>query len=151
MSIDELPSEVIDYYQQISTPTDYEIIEAMSNDKPLGVYARGDATPLHDRHVVEQHIPHRYPFLFIDEVYSLNPKTLSIICGYHLNADNPILTGHFPENPICPGVLQIEAIGQAGLLGYFLMEDTEHLETPFLTHICSAVFKKKSSPNPQLS
>lgn len=58
-------------------------------------------------------LPHRYPFLMIDRVVELEPgKRVVAIKG--VTANEPQFTGHFPERPIMPGVLMVEALAQAG-------------------------------------
>lgn len=60
-------------------------------------------------------LPHRYPFLLIDRVVELEPGQLitAIKC---LSANEPFFQGHFPAYPVMPGVLQIEALAQAGAI-----------------------------------
>ena len=68
---------------------------------------------------IQQCIPHRYPFLLIDRVIALEPHK-SITALKNVSFSDPILQGHFPERPIYPGVLIIEAIAQAsGVLGVY--------------------------------
>jgi UDP-3-O-[3-hydroxymyristoyl] N-acetylglucosamine deacetylase / 3-hydroxyacyl-[acyl-carrier-protein] dehydratase len=58
-------------------------------------------------------LPHRYPFLLIDKVVNIDPGK-SIVAIKNVSFNEPFFQGHFPENPIMPGVLQIEAMAQAG-------------------------------------
>lgn len=58
-------------------------------------------------------LPHRYPFLLIDKVLNIDPGK-SIVAIKNVSFNEPFFQGHFPENPIMPGVLQIEAMAQAG-------------------------------------
>jgi 3-hydroxyacyl-[acyl-carrier-protein] dehydratase len=60
-------------------------------------------------------LPHRYPFLFIDRVESWVPEQ-SIHARKLVSISDPILQGHFPGNPIVPGVVQVEAMAQAAAL-----------------------------------
>ncbi len=60
-----------------------------------------------------QMLPHRYPFLLIDKVVNIDPGK-SIIAIKNVSFNDPFFQGHFPGNPIMPGVLQIEAMAQAG-------------------------------------
>ena len=71
-----------------------------------------------------KYLPHRDPFLFIDEVISLKEGN-NIHAVMHVKDENIFLEGHFPGNPIVPGVILIEAMGQAsGILGFKTMNKT---------------------------
>src|SRR4051812_21820367 len=60
-------------------------------------------------------LPHRPPFLFIDDVDAVEPS-VNIRAHYRVTGSEPFLAGHFPGNPIFPGVLQLEALAQAGAI-----------------------------------
>ena len=67
---------------------------------------------------IRKYLPHRYPFLLVDRVVEVNPGE-SIIAYKNLSVNEPFFTGHFPDNPIFPGVLLLEAMAQAaGILGF---------------------------------
>ena len=73
---------------------------------------------------IQKYLPHRDPFLFIDEVISLEEGD-NIHAVMHVKDENVFLEGHFPGNPIVPGVILIEAMGQAsGILGFKTMNKT---------------------------
>lgn len=61
-------------------------------------------------------LPHRYPFLLVDRVVGINAEAKSIEAYKNVTANEEFFNGHFPNNPIMPGVLQIEALAQAGVL-----------------------------------
>ena len=76
------------------------------------------------RNQILKYLPHRDPFLFIDEVVSLEEGN-NIHAVMHVKNDSVFLEGHFPGNPIVPGVILIEAMGQAsGILGFKTMNKT---------------------------
>ena len=76
------------------------------------------------RDEILKYLPHRYPFLFIDEVISIEEGN-NIHASTNIKDDDVFLEGHFPENPIVPGVILIEAMGQAsGILGFKTMGKT---------------------------
>ena len=63
-------------------------------------------------------LPHRYPFLLVDRVLSLEPS-VSVVGIKNVTMNEPFFTGHFPGNPVMPGVLIIEAMAQvAGILAF---------------------------------
>jgi len=64
---------------------------------------------------IRQYLPHRYPFLFIDAVDDVVPGE-SIRAHKCVTGNEAIFNGHFPDNPVVPGVIQIEAMGQTGAL-----------------------------------
>lgn len=64
---------------------------------------------------VQAILPHRYPFLFIDSVVEVTPGE-TIHCQKLVSNSDPILQGHFPGNPILPGVVQVEAMAQAAVV-----------------------------------
>jgi len=66
-----------------------------------------------DREQIQQIIPHRDPFLFLDEVLELEPGKRAVAIKA-VRAEEPHFQGHFPGQPIMPGVLIVEALAQAG-------------------------------------
>lgn len=78
---------------------------------------------------IQTYLPHRYPFLLVDRVVSVDPGK-SIVAYKNITINEPIFAGHFPDEPIFPGVLIIEAMAQvAGLLG-FRTAESRQLEVP---------------------
>lgn len=107
--------------------------------------------PALDIHQIEEILPHRYPFLMIDKVLSFEPlKTLAAIKNVSIN--EPFFQGHFPNKPIMPGVLIIEALAQAAaLLGCVSMEDeTEDGTLYYLVGVDHVRFKRPVIPGDQL-
>jgi 3-hydroxyacyl-[acyl-carrier-protein] dehydratase len=96
-------------------------------------------------------LPHRYPMLLIDRVIELEPKK-RIVALKNVTVNEPHFTGHFPDYPIMPGVMTIEAMAQAGgalLLTEFSAEEREHKLMVF-TGIEAARFRKPVLPGDQL-
>ena len=100
---------------------------------------------------VMKYLPHRYPFLLIDRVldYTEN-ETLHAIKNVSMN--EPFFQGHFPEYPVMPGVLILEALAQAtGILAFQSMKDELSKDNLYLfVGIDNARFKKQVVPGDQL-
>lgn len=73
---------------------------------------------------IREHLPHRYPFLLVDRVVAIEPgKSIEAIKNLTLNEE--FFQGHFPENPVFPGVMMLESMAQvAGILGFRTMNKT---------------------------
>lgn len=68
---------------------------------------------------IRRYLPHRYPFLLVDRVVEVTAGE-SIVAYKNLTVNEPFFNGHFPDNPIFPGVLLLEAMAQAaGILGFY--------------------------------
>ena len=75
-----------------------------------------------DVNEIRQYLPHRYPFLLVDRVVEINLND-SIIAYKNVTINEPFFNGHFPNHPVMPGVLIIEAMAQAaGVLGFKSMD-----------------------------
>ncbi|WP_036185990.1 3-hydroxyacyl-ACP dehydratase FabZ [Marinobacterium lacunae] len=73
---------------------------------------------------IREYLPHRYPFLLVDRVVDLKPGE-SIVAYKNVTVNEPFFNGHFPDHPVMPGVLIIEAMAQAaGILGFKTMDKT---------------------------
>jgi 3-hydroxyacyl-[acyl-carrier-protein] dehydratase len=73
---------------------------------------------------IRKYLPHRYPFLLVDRVVELNLGE-SIVAYKNLTVNEPFFDGHFPDKPVFPGVLLVEAMAQAaGILGFKTMDKT---------------------------
>lgn len=91
-------------------------------------------------------LPHRYPFLLIDRVLDYTPgESLTAIKNVTIN--EPIFTGHFPQMPIFPGVLILEAMAQAtGVLGFKTVTERTENELYLFASIDNARFKRPVVP-----
>lgn len=94
-------------------------------------------------------LPHRYPFVMVDRVLSSTEDTLVAIKNITVN--EPCFTGHFPENPVFPGVLQIEAMAQAaGLLMSLKLERSENMRKVYFMSVDKVKFRSVVQPGDQL-
>jgi 3-hydroxyacyl-[acyl-carrier-protein] dehydratase len=98
-----------------------------------------------------QHLPHRYPFLLIDRVTEFNAGK-SLVGYKNVTYNEPFFQGHFPERPIMPGVLILEAMAQAtGLLAFKTVERGAKRDSLyFLVGMDKARFKRPVEPGDQL-
>lgn len=93
---------------------DFDLLEAADIH---ALSDRGITLPLHYNQI-KHYLPHRYPFMLIDRVTACKPNEW--ITGYkNISINEELFNGHFPDNPIMPGVLQVEAMAQlSGILGF---------------------------------
>ena len=100
--------------------------------------------PLYNINDIERMLPHRFPFLMVDKIMEIHEE--SIIGVKNITMNEPIFTGHFPGNPVFPGVLQIEAMAQVG--GIFALSKVEdpHLYSTYFMKIDNVKFKQKVIP-----
>lgn len=107
-----------------------------------------NAEPLMDVNVIRKHLPHRYPFLLVDKIVE---KGINYIVGVkNITANEPFFQGHFPEEPVMPGVLQVEAMAQTGgLLVLDTVDDPERYSTYFMK-IDNVKFRQKVVPGDTL-
>jgi len=98
---------------------------------------------------IQKILPHRYPFLLIDRVVDLTRKE-RIVAIKNVTINEPFFQGHFPNLPIMPGVLIIEAIAQAG--GALLLTEVEDRDEKLMvfTGIEKARFRRPVTPGDQL-
>lgn len=89
-------------------------------------------------------IPHRQPFLLIDRVEELE-EGKSIVATKNVTYNEPFFAGHFPQEPVMPGVLQVEAMAQAGAVAIMSMEQFKG-KTGYFGGIKNVKFKRKVVP-----
>lgn len=94
---------------------------------------------------IKKIIPHREPFLFIDEIVEISPGK-SVKAIKYVKDDEFYFKGHFPENPIMPGVIIIETMAQAGAVSLLMLEQYKGKLVLF-AGIDNAKFKKIVRPN----
>ena len=95
-------------------------------------------------------LPHRYPMLLIDRVLEMDIEEKMYVKGYkNLSANEVFFQGHYPEEPIMPGVLQIEALAQAGAVAILSIEKFKG-KTPLFAGTNKVRFKNKVVPGDRL-
>lgn len=89
-------------------------------------------------------LPHRYPFLLVDKIIDLNVQEGSVLGVKNLTFNEPFFQGHFPEAPIMPGVLILEALAQVGAVLLHLSLNTDKFAV--LLNIKNAKFRRPVRP-----
>ena len=101
-----------------------------------------------DVNKIRELLPHRYPMQLVDKVVALGP--MSIVGIKNVTSNEPFFQGHFPQEPVMPGVLMIEAMAQCGgLLVLNTVEEPERWSTYFLK-IDDVKFRQKVVPGDTL-
>jgi 3-hydroxyacyl-[acyl-carrier-protein] dehydratase len=100
---------------------------------------------------IRAHLPHRYPFLLVDRVMEITAGE-SIVACKNLSVNEPFFQGHFPEQPVFPGVLLVEAMAQAaGILGFYSQGKTvSDGSTYYLAGADNVRFKRPCVPGDQI-
>ena len=99
---------------------------------------------------IKEILPHRYPMLLIDRVLEMDIEEKMYVKGYkNVSANEEFFQGHYPEEPIMPGVLQIEALAQAGAVAILSMEKFKG-KTPLFAGTNKVRFKNKVVPGDRL-
>ncbi|MBA3333445.1 MAG: 3-hydroxyacyl-ACP dehydratase FabZ [Actinobacteria bacterium] len=101
------------------------------------------------RDVIESILPHRDPFLLLDEVTELDPGH-RVVATLEVKEDDWWVPGHFPERPVMPGVLIVEAMAQAGAVAV-LVEEENRGRIAFFAGIDDCRFKRIVSPGDVLT
>ena len=104
--------------------------------------------PIMDNKRIRELLPHRYPMQLVDKITAMGPT--SIVGIKNITANEPFFVGHFPQEPVMPGVLQIEAMAQCGgLLVLSQLDEPERYSTYFLK-IDDVKFRQKVVPGDTL-
>ena len=118
--------------------------EQIKKQQNQGRYFDLSKESVYDINDIERILPHRYPFLMVDKIIEVHEN--SIVGVKNITMNEPQFTGHFPGNPVFPGVLQIEAMAQVG--GIFALTKVEepHLYSTYFMKIDNVRFKQKVMP-----
>lgn len=104
--------------------------------------------PLMDQNRIRELLPHRYPFLLVDKIIEKGQN--HIVGVKNITANEPFFQGHFPQEPVLPGVLQVEAMAQTGgLLVLSTVDEPEKYSTYFMK-IDNVKFRQKVVPGDTL-
>ena len=108
--------------------------------------------PIHHEGITKI-LPHRYPFLFVDRIIELEPYK-RVVGIKNVSCNEPFFQGHFPDNPVMPGVLIIEAMAQVGGILARLSEQESsekgNRESIYFMSIDKAKFRKPVVPGDQI-
>lgn len=107
-----------------------------------------DAEPVIDILKIRELLPHRYPFLMVDKVIEIKEK--HIVGIKNITTNEPMFTGHFPSEPVFPGVLQIEAMAQVGGLYVLSKADPTKSYSTYFMKIDGIKFRRKVVPGDTL-
>ena len=107
---------------------------------------------LFDYAAVLKLLPHRYPFLLIDKVVSFDDsgEKAKIVCVKNVTFNEPFFQGHFPGDPVMPGVLQCEAMAQAGCVYFYYSKNLQGKKLIYYLAKTAAKFHQVVVPGDQL-
>jgi 3-hydroxyacyl-[acyl-carrier-protein] dehydratase len=93
-------------------------------------------------------LPHRYPFLMVDAFVSQEGDRFE--CVKNVSNNEPFFQGHFPDEPVMPGVLIVEALAQAAAVGLAVREGRQEGQVGYLAAVDAAKFRRKVVPGDRL-
>ena len=96
-----------------------------------------------------QRLPHAFPFRMVDRILEINPGKKAVALK-NVSIDEPHFVGHFPKEPIMPGVLILEALAQTGGLAFHSSFEKEEEGVPFLARVEEFRLKRKVVPGDQI-
>lgn len=105
-----------------------------------------DATPVLDTIQIKEYLPHRYPFLLVDKIISMNSK--EVVGVKNVTHNEPFFQGHFPNEPVMPGVLLIEAMAQTG--GLLVLYKLKEKFSTYFIRVDNVKFRRKVVPGDTL-
>ncbi|WP_339737296.1 bifunctional UDP-3-O-[3-hydroxymyristoyl] N-acetylglucosamine deacetylase/3-hydroxyacyl-ACP dehydratase [uncultured Sunxiuqinia sp.] len=117
----------------------YEVCKAIPHYDPL-------KEPLMCVNEIKTFLPHRFPFLLVDKIIEI--KDNYIVGVKNVTVNEPFFQGHFPEEPVMPGVLLIEAMAQCG--GLYVLHDKKEKYSTYFIRIDNVKFRKKVIPGDTL-
>ncbi len=117
-----------------------ELIKSKKKEKYFDLSKK----PLYNINDISKMLPHRYPFLMVDKILEMDAT--SIVGVKNVTLNEPFFQGHFPDNPVFPGVMQIEAMAQVG--GIFALSQVQNPEyySTYFMKIDGVKFKQKVIP-----
>jgi UDP-3-O-[3-hydroxymyristoyl] N-acetylglucosamine deacetylase/3-hydroxyacyl-[acyl-carrier-protein] dehydratase len=121
--------------------------EIRRTEVPAPVY-NPNATPVFDVNKIKELLPHRYPFLLVDKIIELNNKV--VVGVKNVTTNEPFFNGHFPTEPVMPGVLILEAMAQTGGMLVLKAVDEPNRYSTYFLKIDKAKFRHKVVPGDTL-
>jgi beta-hydroxyacyl-ACP dehydratase FabZ len=115
------------------------------------------AKQYYDINRIKDFLPHRYPFLLVDRILEIDidGEEKKVVGIKNVSVNEPFFQGHFPSEPVMPGVLILEAMGQVGCVMMAVEQDRQNISptdrrTVFLTTVYEAKFRRPVVPGDQL-